>query len=450
MKTHENLDEIGLSVDKNGSLEINYNSFCRYYLAHKKLIFCTTDKQFYEYRQGIYKICSPIEISTEIRETLNTLLEDCWQPGYEQQILRTLRLEVNHVEEFNRSTQKLCLENGIFDTRNYILKGHSCKAMFSMKLPIAFEENADCPQFKHFLQEIFNFDKKSIALVQEFFGYSLTKSTKAEKSLMLFGNGANGKSVLLHVLTNLLGKENISNIPLSALKESFRILGLKDKYLNIIAEGGFKAQSFSAEEFKSVISGDYCGGQIKFGPEVSFKPFCKLVFSVNRLPHITDTSYGLERRLIILVFPRIFRESEQNKSLKYKLLKELPGIFNFSLEGLQRLRENNYNFTIPDNSKKIMREFFSINNPVREFVETQIQPDANGRTTYKKLSESYLCWLRNEGIPQPINFNRRIFNNDVKAVLNTLGINYKLGGKSDDSRRLDGVSLRQQQYLSYN
>lgn len=442
------LEEIGLLIDRRGNLEeINYNAFCRYLLGKEPLVFSPNINKFYHYNSGVYISLDHTTISALIRAEINALLPDCWKPVFERNFLQTLRLEAKHVKEFNKNTTKLNLQNGIFDLKIFELKPHSTDFFSTIQLPIVYDKEAKCPRFKKFLMEIFAGDKERIHLIKQIFGYCLTSSTKCQKAFLLKGSGANGKSVLLNVLTELVGTENIANLPLSALKDSFRIASLVDKNVNIVAEGGFKTNTFSTEIFKAIVAGDLCFGEIKHGPTFSFKPKCKIIISVNKLPHISDTSYGMERRLIIIPFDRIFRAEEQNKSLSKILLKELPGILNFALDGLRELRQNKYNFVSPKACQKAEKEFFQYNNPIKEFVETQLYEEPDNKLTYKRLAETYLQWLSLEGMPVPSNFNRRHFSSEIKLALDSLDIPYQIGGKSGDSRRIDGIAIRKQKSM---
>ena len=52
------------------------------------------------------------------------------------------------------------------------------------------------------------------------------------------GDGANGKSVLLETLKNLVGRENCSSIPLEAFDSRFDLSMTIGKLVNIVAEVG--------------------------------------------------------------------------------------------------------------------------------------------------------------------------------------------------------------------
>jgi putative DNA primase/helicase len=61
------------------------------------------------------------------------------------------------------------------------------------------------------------------------------------------------------------------------------------------------------------------------------------VIATNELPRLSDASGALASRMIILNTPESFYGRE-NHDLTDDLMEELPGIFNWALDGLDRLR----------------------------------------------------------------------------------------------------------------
>lgn len=441
----------GLYLDEKGKVNnINYNEFCRYLLTKIDLIYSSIDKHFYQYEKGgVYTCISNEEVSAIAREIMHSIVPDCWKPIYKQKCLEILQLERLLKGEFNQNSRFINLKNDLFDLKEYKIVAHTSEFLSTIQLPILYDKNAECPKFIKFLHEIFEDDKERIKLIQQLFGYCLTSSTKAQKAFILQGSGANGKSVLLSVLTALVGKENVSNLPISSLGSHFKVVDLLDKNVNIVSEGNFKATLFSSEVFKAVVAGDNCFAEHKYGDTFSLQPKCKIIIAVNHLPNIKDTSYGMERRLIVIPFHRIFRADEQDKFLTKKLKQELSGIFNFALKGLKELRQNKYNFIFSKACDKASREFFHHNNPIKEFVETQIYESPASHITNKELSKIYMLWLYKEGIPRPNELNRREFSNDIRTVLDTIGIPYKTGKKSNGDRRIDGIAVKNELYQQY-
>ena len=61
---------------------------------------------------------------------------------------------------------------------------------------------------------------EKIEFLQEWFGYCLIPETNQEKMVWMVGSGANGKSVILGILSAIVGKENVSNIMITDLNRA--------------------------------------------------------------------------------------------------------------------------------------------------------------------------------------------------------------------------------------
>ena len=71
------------------------------------------------------------------------------------------------------------------------------------RLPIKYDAEATCPRFNQYISELLT--DEDIMVVQEFCGYMLLPTTKAQVALFLRGDGGEGKSVLLNVLSAIMG-----------------------------------------------------------------------------------------------------------------------------------------------------------------------------------------------------------------------------------------------------
>jgi len=120
------------------------------------------------------------------------------------------------------------------------------------QLPFPFEEEAICPIFMRFMNEVLE-DQQLQTVLAEFFGYIFTRHLKLEKCLLLYGTGANGKSVFFEIINSLLGNNNISNLSLGNLKEEHNRALIKNKLLNY---GSEIRGNIEADIFKQLVSGE--------------------------------------------------------------------------------------------------------------------------------------------------------------------------------------------------
>jgi putative DNA primase/helicase len=291
--------------------------------------------------------------------------------------------------DFNEFERFINVKNGMLIIPEKVLAEHGEGYYSTIQLRVKYDPTAKCPRWKRFLDEIFEGDSELISLIQEFMGYSLVSDTGYEKALLMIGEGANGKSTLIKVWEQLLGPENISSVTLSNLKDQFHRVTLHRKLLNMAAELNSMTVDQS-DYFKRIVSGDTIDAAHKHKPVFSFRPYARLVFAMNRMPQVKDTSHGFYRRLILVPFNRKFEGDNADKRLSDKLLAELDGIFLWALEGLERLYRND-GFTEPQSSRKRLAGYKRANNPVVAFVEDccELEPDASTKKQdlYKQFKD---------------------------------------------------------------
>lgn len=90
---------------------------------------------------------------------------------------------------------------------------------------------------------------------------------------------------------------------------------------------------------------------------------------MNKLPIITDNSHGMWRRILVIEFPRTFSEEEMDRDLEGKLIGELSGIFNRTLEGYKRLKEKDFKLTESRSMKLMKQDYRSEMGSVRAFAK---------------------------------------------------------------------------------
>jgi len=351
------------------------------------VIFCAND--FYIYERGCYRKWHEQKIFKYVK---NMIQEDFTSHKVEE-VIKCLKAE-SYVDtnELN-NTLYLNVLNGLFDLKNFQVYGHVPEVLSTTQLQVEYKADSTCPQWLKTLDEIFEGDQEKITLLQEFFGLCLTSETKFEKALFLLGEGANGKSVILYILQRLLGEENYAAIPLEKFDNHHYLANLFSKLANISIETNVKSSVYDST-FKAIVSGDSITADAKFKSPFTFRPYCKLIFALNNMPRVDDKTAAFFRRLLILKFNKIFQEEEQNKNLKFDLIKEISGIFFWSLQGFKRLRERGY-FEIPLEMKNEIEEYKKDNNNIMLFVEDQCELGVDFEVSKDDLYKFYSDWCRN-------------------------------------------------------
>jgi putative DNA primase/helicase len=209
-------------------------------------------------------------------------------------------------------------------------------------LPFEYNPKAKAPIFEAYLNRVLP-DPERQRVLAEYLGYVFIKhgsnSLKEEKSLILYGTGANGKSVFFEVVNALLGSDNVSSYSLQSLTNDngyFRAK-LANKLVNYASEINGKLE---ASIFKQLVSGEPVEARLPYGQPFILKQYAKLIFNCNELPKDVEHTNAYFRRFLIIPFDVTIPEHEQDKNLHTKIIEnELSGVFNWVLQGLNRLLE---------------------------------------------------------------------------------------------------------------
>lgn len=92
------------------------------------------------------------------------------------------------------------VRNGLYNVLENTLSPHTPKYYSTVQLSMNYDEKADCPLFKRFLEESMGGDMEQVALLQEILGYFLIPINSAQKCFVIVGVAGAGKSLLLRVV----------------------------------------------------------------------------------------------------------------------------------------------------------------------------------------------------------------------------------------------------------
>lgn len=313
------------------------------------------------------------------------------------------------------------LKNGIFDVQKYLdnkdpLVNHSTDFICEYCLPFSYLPSATSIFWDSFLKSTFEEDIEKIEFLQEWFGYCLIPDTRQEKFLLMYGEGANGKSVVSNVLMKLIGMENVSTIGLDTFSQqkSFLLATTIGKLINVSTDLN-EVKKAAEGLLKKFISGEYITIEEKYKPAIQIKPFARLTFSTNVLPRFSDRSNGIERRLILLTFNKQFlNEKDQNKNFAdaewWRENNDLEGIFNWALEGLKRL-SNRGHFKLSDSMKLDKSKYLEESNPTLTFIKSHFELSSGNSVAAIVAYKNYSNWMKANGYKSPLsqsNFSREL------------------------------------------
>lgn len=397
------LEEMGITILKNGRKQMNPNRFTDYLKKRFTVVYCEPNYYIWS-MQGLYlkfsdnwlkKFC--FDILMEIKA------EDVWTPKLEREYIGALKRKIRFTHAMNIDRSYINLANGMFniDSMEFIPK-HNLDLYFTTQLPYSYNKKAKAPKWLKFLNEIFENDSTRIAVLQEIFGYSFVPEILMKKVFIFLGNGNNGKGVASEILEMLVGNESVSNVSLEQLNNTnnrFALQNLPNKLLNIAGENDAKNNKANTRQIKNLTGDDVLNIEEKYKESYNIKLFAKLIFSLNNMFYTDDYSEAYYSRLFILPFNVIFHEKRPerepepgkkyiNPHLKKELMEELDGIFLWAMEGLKRLKEQGYVLSRSLICEEALANYKLDHNPMPQFIENFVL-DADIKNDAKTLRSSF-------------------------------------------------------------
>ena len=312
-------------------------------------------------------------------------------------------------------TKKRCryvsMVNGLLDTDALLIGSEKCLSPNSPQwfstasLPYEFNPEAICPKWDAFLEHNLEMDPERIKVLQEWVGYLLLPDTGEQRFLINEGEGANGKSVFTSAVTAVLGEENVSNVPLEVFGDRFSRSDTLGKLLNAAGDCG-EIDKAAEGYIKSFTSGDRMFFDRKGVAGLNCRPTARMMVSCNTLPRFSDRSDGVWRRMLLIPWRVQIGKTERIKGMDkvewWQDSGELPGIFNWAVAGLHRLRAQK-GFSDSQVMDEAMGIYKSEVNPARQFLlETCTNVLQTETILSKELYGAYCRWCKESGHNYPL------------------------------------------------
>ena len=345
---------------------------------------------FYHFEDGYYHVVSDKELKAELAE----FLTDHQVPLSIQKVNLVMLCVQRHTQtprgtELNSwldnidGAQVVSAANGniSFTDRDKAGKPrlllHTSHYFTLNKLPYDYDPDADCPDWLLFLEDVMLGRQDYILLLQQWCGYLFMPGLTMQKFLLCTGEGANGKGVLFEVIQALVGEQNCSQVGLSRFGSAFALHGTLGKVVNVTNESSHLIEDEAENTLKSLVAGDRFTFERKFRDSLSAKPTAKIMIATNSLPRFNDKTQGIWRRILYVPFDLTIDESLQIPNKAELLKRELPGILNWAIEGMNSLKEAG-RFTVPADNAELIEDYRQSADPARAFLLENYLWSANG------------------------------------------------------------------------
>lgn len=336
----------------------------RYYDKGKKLIF--TNKMFYAFRKGAWTKYDASIIKLKISDFLEEVIanENSQYADLKAKLISSNREDIGktissvlnmievfssrlggddplgkakpfHEAVFNCANKEIVVnESGILERK------HDPMTLSDVVLTVKYEPGAASPLFDKLLKDIFGHRPDYKEVVDHFYeiiGYMLQGTRTVPLFVLFKGKGANGKTVILDVVSAMLGVNAVCVQSISDFgshKDNHIYAQLVGKRLVVDKDFGVNAEWPDA--FLKGLDGNLTANE-KWGQPFTFYNRAVPLIASNHWPKTSDGSIGMARRAMVFEFEKIIPVEQQDILLTKKIIEhELPGILNKAIEGYSR------------------------------------------------------------------------------------------------------------------
>ena len=340
----------------------------------------------------------PIVDDAIVQRQIMGVLEDAKYEGIRptsnlmRSVLELSRIAVfQPAEVWDADPNLLVCTNGMLHISSKTLRPHSKDAYLTTGVPYAYDPQAGCPVF---LDALTRLPYRVVQFLQEFAGYCLTTDTLYEIGVWLLGVRGSGKSTIIEGFNAMLG-DRAGVLSLKQISQSrFGLSNIDGKTL-IYAFESPALYVETTDILNAIVSGEAIPVERKYRDPVTVIPRAKILWAMNKLPRIADAGDGIFRRARIVQFAPL-PETDKDPRVKDAIKLEGPGILNWGLAGLDRLR-NRGGFLIPPEVKAATDGFQAGNDPEAAFIAECCDADISYKVQATPLYKAYRQWCFNNG-----------------------------------------------------
>ncbi len=292
---------------------------------------------------------------------------------------------------------RIHVANGtLFATGTFIPRMDFCRN----RLPVVYNPDAPEPvRWKCFLSELL--EPEDILTLQEYMGYCLLPTTKAQKMLMIIGKGGEGKSRIGVVMRALFG-DNMANGNLAKV-ETNRFARADLEHLLVMVDDDMKLEALPQTNYiKTIVTADVpVDLEKKSKQSYQGELYCRFLgFGNGSIKALYDRSHGFFRRQIILTTRHRPKGRVDDPDLAQRLCAEKEGIFLWCFQGLLRLIENNFRFTVSTQAQQNMDAAVSDGNNIVDFMRSEgyIRLIADMEISSRELYALYELWCADNAL----------------------------------------------------
>lgn len=315
-------------------------------------------------------------------------------------------------DEFDAKPYLLSFSNGVVDLRTGMLRAHDKHDMLTVSLPVEYDPDALCPRWEQFLTEVFPENTDLVDYMQRLSGYGITGNTSEQCFVVLWGKGANGKSVLTDTMSSVFGSITTTT-PFATFEDKGGSGGIPNDIAAlrgarlVMASEGESGKPMSEAVLKRVTGKDKVTARFLRQEFFTFAPTFLIMLATNHKPKFKGQDEGLWRRVKLIPFTRWFAPHERDYNLDKKLLAEKEGIVAWAVRGAVEWYANG--LRDPESISMATKEYRETSDSLAGFFPGVMIEDPSATILGADAYNTYRDWCEAEGLQQREWWTRRTF-----------------------------------------
>lgn len=244
------------------------------------------------------------------------------------------------------------------------------KYNFNYIIPVEYDKDATCPEIDKILKDVLETEDK-INIFYEYLGSLFLNNYRFKKAVVMVGVPGTAKTTTINMAYQFVGQSNYCSVSIDKMdseKNRFTAVKLDGKLANICDEMP-KISPTNIDTFKVSTGGGTFYVEDKGRAGYFMTNNAKMLFAANELPSIDESiAESFFSRIVLLEFTKVFLEPDPSFKNKIYSNKELSGLLNHALEGLQRLLDNDGYTQDEEDVPTIWNKYLLGGTILREFV----------------------------------------------------------------------------------
>ena len=329
--------------------------------------------------------------------------------------------------EISPVSTRIFFRNGVLDPTNTSVGvvPHDKRNRNGCVINVNYDDQAKCPLFVEWLNDIFQTDMDRIILLQEILGWWLiTDNLDIQKCIAFDGVSRAGKGTLIRIVESLLG-DSVQPVSLGQLANDKILSTMRPANLAIDSDCTVGKNSDCARmktNFRKIASNEAISVPLLYQQTAwRGKLNCKYAIASNGIPTFADESGATMGRWFVLKFDRSFNGVEDTTLLN-RLLNELDGIAIWAIQGLNRLMLNK-RFTQPESSMNAHMALSDSSGHLTAFIEDTMKVSTDDRVHIHTIVQLYDTWCDRRKIKESSRYEQFKLPRALESAFGSCGTN---------------------------